>query len=93
MTIKEIEEASGMQRANIRFYEEEGFLHPEREKKSGQTEKKKKCGISGFSVDAGMPCRSKSSSGGVFRQVGAEWYWTNKKLKNMNYWEDVCRIG
>ena len=32
MTIKEIEEASGMQRANIRFYEEEGFLHPEREK-------------------------------------------------------------
>lgn len=32
MTIKEIEEASGMQRANIRFYEEEGFLNPEREK-------------------------------------------------------------
>lgn len=32
MTIKEIEEASGMQRANIRFYEEEGFIHPEREK-------------------------------------------------------------
>ncbi len=32
MTIKEIEEAAGMQRANIRFYEEEGFLHPEREK-------------------------------------------------------------
>ena len=32
MTLKEIEEASGMQRANIRFYEEEGFLHPEREK-------------------------------------------------------------
>ena len=32
MTIKEIEEASGMQRANIRFYESEGFLHPEREK-------------------------------------------------------------
>lgn len=32
MTIKEIEEASGMQRANIRFYEAEGFLHPEREK-------------------------------------------------------------
>lgn len=32
MTIKEIEEASGMQRANIRFYEAEGFLNPEREK-------------------------------------------------------------
>jgi len=32
MTIKEIEEASGMQRANIRYYEAEGFLHPEREK-------------------------------------------------------------
>lgn len=32
MTIKEIEEASGMQRANIRFYEEEGFINPEREK-------------------------------------------------------------
>lgn len=32
MTIKEIEEVSGMQRANIRFYEEEGFLNPEREK-------------------------------------------------------------
>lgn len=32
MTIKEIEEASGMQRANIRFYEEEGLIHPEREK-------------------------------------------------------------
>lgn len=32
MTIKEMEEACGMQRANIRFYEEEGFLHPEREK-------------------------------------------------------------
>lgn len=32
MTIKEIEEASGMLRANIRYYEAEGFLHPEREK-------------------------------------------------------------
>ena len=32
MTIKEIEEASGMQRANIRYYESEGFLQPEREK-------------------------------------------------------------
>lgn len=32
MTIKEIEELSGMQRANIRYYEAEGFLHPEREK-------------------------------------------------------------
>ena len=32
MTIKEIEEASGMLRANIRYYETEGFLHPEREK-------------------------------------------------------------
>lgn len=32
MTIKEIEEASGMLRANIRFYESEGFLNPEREK-------------------------------------------------------------
>lgn len=32
MTIKEIEEAAGMQRANIRFYEAEGFLKPEREK-------------------------------------------------------------
>lgn len=32
MTIKEMEEATGMQRANIRYYEAEGFLHPEREK-------------------------------------------------------------
>lgn len=32
MTIKEIEEASGMLRANIRFYESEGFIQPEREK-------------------------------------------------------------
>ena len=32
MTIKEIEEKSGMLRANIRFYESEGFLNPEREK-------------------------------------------------------------
>jgi len=32
MKIKEIEEASGMLRANIRYYEAEGFLHPEREK-------------------------------------------------------------
>lgn len=32
MTIKEIEEASGMLRPNIRFYESEGFLAPEREK-------------------------------------------------------------
>lgn len=32
MPIKEIEEKSGMQRANIRFYESEGFLNPEREK-------------------------------------------------------------
>lgn len=32
MTIKEIEEASGMQRANIRYYESEGFLNPQREK-------------------------------------------------------------
>ena len=32
MTIKEIEEASGMQRANIRYYETEGFINPEREK-------------------------------------------------------------
>lgn len=32
MTIKEIEAAAGMLRANIRYYEEEGFLHPEREK-------------------------------------------------------------
>ena len=30
MTIKEIEELSGMARANIRFYETEGLLHPER---------------------------------------------------------------
>lgn len=32
MTIKEIEEASGMLRANIRYYESEGFLNPGREK-------------------------------------------------------------
>ena len=30
MTIKEIEEKSGMSRANIRFYETEGLLNPER---------------------------------------------------------------
>lgn len=30
MTIKEIEERSGMTRANVRFYESEGLLHPER---------------------------------------------------------------
>ncbi len=32
MTIKEIEDASGMQRANIRYYEAEGFIEPKREK-------------------------------------------------------------
>ncbi len=31
MTIKEIEELSGMTRANIRFYEAEGLLSPARE--------------------------------------------------------------
>ena len=30
MTIKEIEERTGMDRANIRFYEKEGLLAPER---------------------------------------------------------------
>ena len=30
MTIKEIEALSGMSRANIRYYETEGFLTPER---------------------------------------------------------------
>ena len=30
MTIKEIEAATGLPRANIRYYESEGFLHPER---------------------------------------------------------------
>ena len=30
MTIKEIEDRSGMTRANVRFYESEGLLHPER---------------------------------------------------------------
>lgn len=30
MTIKEIEAATGLPRANIRYYELEGFLHPER---------------------------------------------------------------
>ena len=30
MTIKEIEALSGMSRANIRYYETEGFLSPER---------------------------------------------------------------
>ena len=30
MTIKEIEERSGLTRANIRFYESEGLLKPER---------------------------------------------------------------
>ena len=28
MTIKEIEERSGLQRANIRFYEQEGLISP-----------------------------------------------------------------
>lgn len=32
MKIKEIEERSGMARANIRFYESEGLIHPKREK-------------------------------------------------------------
>ena len=31
MTIKEIEELSGMPRANIRFYEAEGLLRPDRD--------------------------------------------------------------
>ena len=31
MKIKEIEERSGMSRANIRFYESEGLLAPERD--------------------------------------------------------------
>lgn len=30
MTIKEIESLSGLTRANIRFYEQQGFLSPER---------------------------------------------------------------
>ena len=30
MTIKELEERTGMTRANIRYYETEGFLSPER---------------------------------------------------------------
>ena len=31
MNIKEIEERSGLQRSNIRFYEKEGLLHPQRQ--------------------------------------------------------------
>ena len=31
MTIKEIEERSGLQRANIRFYEQEGLISPRRQ--------------------------------------------------------------
>ena len=31
MTIKEIEELAGMPRANIRYYEKEGLLNPERD--------------------------------------------------------------
>ena len=27
------------------------------------------------------------------RHMQVEQYRTNKKLKNINYWEDVCRIG
>ena len=30
MTSKEMEERSGVPRANIRYYEAEGLLHPER---------------------------------------------------------------
>ena len=30
MTIKEIENLTGMTRANIRFYETEGLIHPSR---------------------------------------------------------------
>ena len=30
MTIGELEAALGMPRANIRFYEQEGFIHPRR---------------------------------------------------------------
>ena len=37
MTIKEIEERSGMTRANVRFYESEGLLKPER-KENGYRE-------------------------------------------------------
>lgn len=32
MTIKEIEELSGLSRANVRYYETEGMIHPNREK-------------------------------------------------------------
>lgn len=31
MTIKQIEQQSGLTRANIRFYEEEGLIHPRRQ--------------------------------------------------------------
>ena len=30
MTIKELEKRTGLPRTSIRFYEQEGFLHPER---------------------------------------------------------------
>lgn len=35
MTIKEIEEATGMSRANIRFYENEGLISPQRNRENG----------------------------------------------------------
>ena len=35
MTIKELEQEIGMDRANIRFYEKEGLIHPVRRKNGG----------------------------------------------------------
>ena len=37
MTIKEVEEKTGMSRTNIRFYEGEGLIHPQR-KENGYRE-------------------------------------------------------
>lgn len=43
MTIKEIEELSGLSRANVRYYEDEGMIQPKREKMDTVIIRKKIC--------------------------------------------------
>lgn len=38
MTIKEVEEKTGLTRSNIRFYEKENLIFPERNEKNGYRE-------------------------------------------------------
>ena len=35
MTIKEVEECTGLSRSNVRFYEKEGLISPARNEKNG----------------------------------------------------------